>query len=296
LGLGPFHAALREAIQKRGLTLDRLRFHLSRRGISVALSTLSDWQQGNRRPDRAHSLRTVRALEDVLDLASGELVRLLVCGAGHPDAGPGAPRPRVGLDERAGALGELLASLPGGYDRGVRTLSRQETHWVDERRVSWRSRDRMVVRAVRDGVDRFAVRYFGDEGALIDRVSVVARENCRVGRVLRHPGTPVLVAELLFGEALAAGDTWVFEYELIDPTGQPCREHASAFAEPSDHFVLEVRFDPRALPVDCHGYIQPGLYEERRRTADLVLNSHHAVHLVASDVSTGVIGITWDWP
>src|SRR5439155_6255757 len=40
LGTGPFDAALRAAVSRRGLTLDRLRSHLDRRGIPVGLSSL----------------------------------------------------------------------------------------------------------------------------------------------------------------------------------------------------------------------------------------------------------------
>src|SRR5256885_8599794 len=65
---GPFHTALRAAVRERGLTLDRLRAHLARRGIPVGLSSLSDWQHGRRRPRSAASLRAVRALEEILGI------------------------------------------------------------------------------------------------------------------------------------------------------------------------------------------------------------------------------------
>src|SRR6266511_3633367 len=237
-GTGPFHAALREAIRERGLTLDRLRSHLARRGVSVALSTLSAWQHGNARPG-VSSFRAVRALEEILRLPSGSLIHLLVMPGGEPACELGSGR--------------------------------------------------------RDGVDRYVVRYFGDEGCRTDQVRVVTRENCRLGRIVCHDDVPVLAAELLFGEAMRAGDTWVFEYEVVDKTGERCFEHGHGFIEPQDMYLLEVRFAPRALPVDCYAYAQPGLYDERRRTADLTLNNHRAVHLVVSGVTAGVIGIGWTW-
>src|SRR4051812_1528119 len=78
LTTGPFDAALRAAVRARGLTLERLRAHLARRGVPIALSTLSDWQHGKRRPSVAGSLRAVLALEDVLGLPPKTLVRLVV--------------------------------------------------------------------------------------------------------------------------------------------------------------------------------------------------------------------------
>src|SRR5262249_18323254 len=122
-----------------------------------------------------------------------------------------------------------------------------------------------------------------------------AVENCRLGRVLRHPAG-VLVAEFLFDEALAAGQTWVFEDRVRDGTGQPSTEYAHGFRQHGEQHLMEVRFDPAALPVDCHALAQSALDAERPVTADLVLNSHHALHLFASGVDGGLLGIGWDWP
>src|SRR4051812_6979901 len=111
LTTGPFDAALRAAVRSRGLTLDRLRAHLARRGVTVALSTLSDWQHGRRRPAIARSLPVVSALEDVLGLRSETLVELLV------DPGASTPAHRAyrrrGVDDRSGDLGRLLDQIPG---------------------------------------------------------------------------------------------------------------------------------------------------------------------------------------
>jgi hypothetical protein len=298
LDTGPFHAALREAIRRRGLTLDRLRCHLARRGVPVALSTLSDWQHGHRRPGGAHSLRALRALEEILHVPSESLVRLLIV----PDAQgrEGGPlrllRPAQGLDERGGTLAELLDSLPGARNRGIELINRSDQVFVDADRRAWRVVSRTVIRASQDGVDRHVLRYFGDDGCDVDQVRVLPGENCRLGEVRRHCDPPVLVAELLFGEPLRAGQTWVFSEEVEDRTGQGCVEYGHGFADPTEQYLLEVRFDPAALPVDCHAYAQPGLYDEPRRTTGLALNNHHAVHLCVTGVTAGLIGIAWAWP
>jgi hypothetical protein len=49
-------------------------------------------------------------------------------------------------------------------------------------------------------------------------------------------------------------------------------------------------------PVDCHGFVEIGLDTGRQRTQDLRLSDHRSVHVVASDVRSGVIGIGWSWP
>lgn len=285
LETGPFHAALRAAIRRRSLTLERLRCHLRREGVSVSAASLSDWQHGHVRPGPASSGRVIQVLEQILEVPGESLARLL------------AMRDiRTGLDEQAGPLGDLLDRLPGARELDLDVVTKQEKVLVDAEGRATGAWIRLLVRARRDGVDRKFLRFFGDPGCDLDQVRLHSLEHCRVGRVLRHPTAPVLIAELLFTEALRAGDTWVLEYALHDPTGEPCEEFAHGIRTTEQHFLLEVRFDPAMLPVDCHSYARPGLDEPRRRLADLALSNDNAVHLAVSGGAAGVIGIAWDWP
>jgi hypothetical protein len=292
---GPFHVAFRTAVHERGLTLDRLRAHLARRGIAIGLSSLSDWQQGRRRPGSPNSMRAVRALEEILGLPQGILIRLLV-EPPRPGTRASVTRLRRGYDDRSGALGDLLDELPGSRRRDVVVLNRQEKLRLDaagRTSVIWL---RMAIQASQDGADRYVLHFFGDTGCAVERVRLSGLETCRLGRVKRDRAARVLVAELLFDEALRAGQTWVLEVEIRDGTAQPCTEHAHGFRQPGEQYLLEVRFDPAALPVECHAFAQPGLYEARHRTAELTLNSQHAVHLLAPGTNTGLLGIGWSWP
>src|SRR3954471_7119606 len=74
---GPFDVALQAAIQARGLTLETLQRRLRERRIHVSLSSLSYWQRGRTRPERADSLRAGRGLEIILDLPRHSLITLL---------------------------------------------------------------------------------------------------------------------------------------------------------------------------------------------------------------------------
>ncbi|MCI0689357.1 MAG: hypothetical protein L0Y54_19295 [Sporichthyaceae bacterium] len=85
LRTGPFERALRLAIRSRGLTLERIRVRLLERGVRTSLASLSNWQRGRCRPERARSLQAVRELEDILGLPADSLVTLL---------GPRRPRGR----------------------------------------------------------------------------------------------------------------------------------------------------------------------------------------------------------
>ena len=84
LRTGPFERALRAAVAASGLSLDRIQDRLNRRGARISVATLSFWQSGRYRPERASSLRVPAELEDILGLAPESLRALL---------GPPRPRP-----------------------------------------------------------------------------------------------------------------------------------------------------------------------------------------------------------
>ena len=300
LQAGSFDSALREAVRARGLTLDRLRSHLARRGISVGLSSLSDWQHGRSRPGSPKSLQAVNALEEILGLHRNTLIGLLA-KAQPPDTWNRARSRSVvkrGLDESKSPFAELLRDFAGApADDGLDIVTRHQIVKVDTQRRSAGVLTRSVVRAKRDGVDRYLVRFTGDPGCDLSRVSFSDMENCRLGRIRRHPTEPVLVAEMLFDEVLSAGETWVYQYRIADPSGgATCEEFGHGFVRPESQYILEIRFDPHVLPTDVHAYTRPTLNAPRRRTGTLSLNRHHGVHLVASDVCAGLIGIAWSWP
>jgi transcriptional regulator with XRE-family HTH domain len=77
LATGPFAAALRAAIRARGLGLDRIRYRLRSRGVSISLATLSHWQSGRCRPERSESLVALAHIEEVLRVPPGSLTHLL---------------------------------------------------------------------------------------------------------------------------------------------------------------------------------------------------------------------------
>lgn len=286
---GPFHLVLRTAIRERGLPLDRLRSRLAERGIRVGLASLSDWQHGRAWPRRPNSLRAIAVLEEILDLPHHTLTGLLATHHLTPF------RPQQGVDEYHGPLGELLDTLPGARDWTLEVITSERTVTVDAHRRPSRITVRSLARARRDNVDRAVVRYFGAPGGDIDRVRVVPVRNCAVGRLLRHREGQVLAAELLFGQRLQTGETWVWEYQLHDAT--TCRtDFAHAFRRPGGTCLMEVRFHRDALPSRVHDYFRADLYMDQHRLGELLLNAHHAVHVTTSGMNSGVIGISWEWP
>lgn len=285
---GPFHLVLRDAIRERGLPLERLRSRLAERGIDVGLASLSDWQHGRAWPRRPKSLRAIAALEEILDLPQRTLTNLL-CSHQPPPF-----RPRQGVDEYSGPMAELLDALPGARAWRMEVLTSEQVVHVGPDRSPSRIAGRSVARARHDGVDRTVVRYYGAPGCEIDRVEVVPGRNCALGKVLRHHEGHALAAELLFGQRLEAGETWVWEAEIRDPAASRT-DCAHAFRRPEGTCLLEVRFHPDALPDRVYEYFRADLFVEQHVLTELPLTVHNSVHVTTTGMTSGVIGINWEW-
>ncbi|MFI6318687.1 hypothetical protein ACIBG8_14255 [Nonomuraea sp. NPDC050556] len=296
LQTGPFHVALRAAIEARGLSLDRLRHRLERRGLRVGVTSLSYWQQGLRRPERAESLLAVAALEEILTLPPRSLSSLL--GPPRPRGrNTGLPPGAVGyaaILPRADALAVLLEQLDGvADDRRLHIAGMYETVRIGRDRGLERRETVQVVQAHEDAADRYIMVYRGDPGCDVERVRVTALEDCRVGRVRRDPAAELLVAELLFDRTLRIGETQVLRYELTDRGGAEVCDYERGFRFPAGHYVLRVGFDPAELPVRIRRYSRRS--GGQRASVDLTLNAHHAVHLATDAIQPGLVGFCWEW-
>ncbi|MFF2020318.1 hypothetical protein ACFVW2_00695 [Streptomyces sp. NPDC058171] len=296
LKAGPFHTALRAAIAARSLSLQRVQHHLARLGVHVGVTSLSYWQQGARRPQRAESLRAVRALEEVLHLPEESLIRLLAQPEGTKGSGRPAARTYRSLVEASDVLERLLGELESPLDGGLHTVGHHERVHIGPRRELSGRESHQIVRAHKDGVDRYVAIHHGDPGCAPDRVVVRALENCRTGRVRWHGGTGVLVAEFLFDTVLRGGDTHLFRYAFEDGTAGTSQEYVRGFSFAGGQYLLQVSFAEEALPVRCHRFAQNSAAAPRCGRRELLLSGRHrSVHFVEPQVRAGLLGITWDW-
>ncbi|MEU9985849.1 hypothetical protein ACFZCP_12485 [Streptomyces sp. NPDC007971] len=293
---GPFHVALRAAIAARGLPLQRVQHHLSRHGVKVGVTSLSYWQQGARRPQRPESLRAVRALEEILQLPDESLIRLLTESGERTGSGRTQGRSYRSLIEASDVLHRLQADLGWTLDGGLHTLGHHERVRIGARRQLAGRESHHIVRAHRDGIDRFLAVHHGDPGCSPRAMRVHALENCRTGRIRLDQDTGVLVAELLFGTRLRSGDTFLFRYAVEDGTAGVCHEYVHGFGFPGGQYALQVRFDGAALPVRCQRFTQHSPAAPRSGRHELpVSGPHHSVHVVEPRIRPGLLGIAWDW-
>lgn len=287
-----FAAALRSAIQARGLGLERIQERLRAQGVSVSLATLSYWQSGRSRPARRESLVTLACLESVLEVPAGSLARLL-----------GPPRRRGRWLTKVPDNPQIAAfwPKPADVEDAVRDV---DTRWDDRlTRLSQHDRiqigpdggersyhSRQVLRAEADGADRWVLILHVDEH---DRPlpRIRALRHCRLGRTVHRPEHGLLVAELLFGP-LRRGETVITEHELENvPPYPPATNYERKFRFPVREYVLEICFDPAAVPVWCEQVSQ--LEGDPERTRPATLDETTSVHAVALNFGPGRFGFRW---
>ncbi|GIG62896.1 hypothetical protein Lfu02_72680 [Longispora fulva] len=295
--LAPFAAALHRAIEHRDLSLEQLRARLAEAGIPVSMSTLSLWRRGLRRPERAQSLRAVVVLEKVLGLPGDSLVALL--GPRRRRGRSVATLPAVGFS-RLFETRHLLADFGAGrrpdtLNPDLMSLSVHDHYEFNERGAEARVRVHHVARALGE-VDRWLVHYQADDPGRPSWTGTLrAGSGCRPGRVRTDTGSRVL--ELLFDRALRPGDVAVFDFEItFGPGGDAQYRFARIFERPSNLYVAEVTFHPRAVPVRCHEFVQSSLDSDVRLLREVPLDDSHTARMAVQTVPAGLFGMSWEWP
>ncbi|MEV6211094.1 hypothetical protein [Kitasatospora sp. NPDC051914] len=190
----------------------------------------------------------------------------------------------------------MIEAISGPPDSGLHTVVHIERIRIDAQRRLARRDSQHALRAHRDGVDRYLAIHQGDPGADPGRVVVRAEENCRPGRIRRDRAAELLVAELLLDRRLRAGETHLLRYGFDDaPTATPSCEYVRGFNAGAGQYVLQVTFDPAALPVRCYRFAVRAPGEPPYEREELTLDGHHSAHHVATGLPPGLLGIGWAW-
>jgi hypothetical protein len=295
---GPFETALQLSIAESGLSLDSLRRRLASDGVAVGLSTLSYWQRGLRRPERAESMRAVRAIEELCGLPPSALVALL---------GPRRPRGRFARGRRGAELGfdevlpgELLAALSlcdidVSVNSSFEHVSVHGDRWMRADR-SWSvERIRRIVIPQEPGLDRFACVNIPDSGA-DSPPTVHPLHGCRLGRVRTDAATGLQVNELLFDTLLRVGQAYAFDYEYRAGAGtKAVGEYHYGTRQPLRELVLRAHFDEARLPVRCFRMERSRYDAESRELQEVRPGPGGLVQLVSLDREPGFEGFRWEW-
>lgn len=285
-----FAHAFREATDQRGLSLERITYHLRRRGHDLSAATLSYWRTGRSVPQRSASIAALGALEEILGVDRGSLAALV------------PPRPvRTAVEgrnavraerfiKRADIITDMMASLGLTWDTGFEYISTYDRISIardgtlDSQVVS------ALLRATRDGIDRLPAWYGLDDARSYPYVS--AEVNCRVGGVREGPNMPLIVAELLLPRPMNVGDVLYVEYRF-GAAGQtmPINDWNRGFIAPIRDAYQEVSFHPQAMPVKAQEIIEVGSDE---RSVSLPVTDS-ALRRYRRDFGPGVWGMRWEW-
>jgi hypothetical protein len=166
----------------------------------------------------------------------------------------------------------------------------------------------LTVRALEDGVDRWAMR-LPPSASLPDPrlVDVVGTQNCVPGEHRFLDGVRVRVLELLLGGPLLAGETQQLEFRLdyraeraggtgYGGSGERCVDVMRGFRRQGPAYSLEVCFaedqSPRSIrQIQTHAADGP-----ENTVRSLRLNAWRRVSISLESPVAGLHGIRWAWP
>lgn len=287
-----FPNALRAAIDKRGISLERLGARLRAMGTPVSTATLSYWQSGRTQP-RPASLAALRNVEQIVGLPQGALAALL---------DPPKPRGRAARTRQVvlgteffpdvAPVARLLDDLDISQDARLTRLSGHDRVQVGADRGVKSRMTRQVLRAEDDDLDRLVVVHELDLPC-VAKPEMRAIRNCGLGRVRVDIEAGLVAAELLFARPLARNETILIEHGLDVPSPAPSTYYERRCRTPVREYLIEVRFDPLALPDRVVRY---ATLDEVEKHWAAPLDEGHAVHGVVVDFGPGRCGLRWDWP
>lgn len=280
-----FAEALRQGIAARGLSLDRLRYHLRARGHELSVATLSYWQSGRSRPERASSLSALSALEDILLVPEGSLLRLLPpTRSAMPDE---AALPVTDPQDRH--LEQLLARLGTPRDDGYLRISLYERIDVDAAGGVGTRIVREVIQATREGLSAFPVVTRHESAA--GQAQLRGLLNCSIGHVIRRPHR--IAGQIVLDRPLHLGEAAVVEY-AIDVEGERARE--MSWERPCTNRLrqlhVEITFDAaERLPLVAEVFTRVG----GRASVEPIAIVDHRLSCLTQDFGPGVYGVRWRW-
>ncbi|WP_405897451.1 hypothetical protein OG242_07825 [Streptomyces sp. NBC_00727] len=287
-----FATTFKEALQRRGLLLEDVRDHLEAHGITLSVATLSYWQSGRSRPERARSLCAVDILEPFLGLPGGTL-RSLLRRRPRGWVPPHDPAAVRGVYGENSDVEQALGDDFPHFNAGLRRLVVHEAVRVNEHRLVDEIRVTVAVRAAHHDARHLTVIHTLD-GAKGDAFDVTVPSG-PPPRTRFRPELNCVVAEIPLGRRLVRNETAVVEYTLrTDATAGVSHQHESRVTTPLQTYLLQVRFHRSALPSKCWHYYRRQLGAEPSRQL-ATLDDLHTTHLLPMKPAPGVHGVEWRW-
>ncbi len=184
----------------------------------------------------------------------------------------------------------VLRSLDTRWDTELERISLHDVVTMGPDRSQVSLQVRQVLRARCDGPDRRVVMHCLEDPQA-GPPEIRALRGCRLGSIARDISSGILGCELVFHEPLSRGQTVVVDYEVVNGPPRPHEvRHTRRLRLPMRQYLLEVRFDPGALPAAAFR-VQDG-----KDCQPLGLDAEHSLHVVDTDCTAGITGVRWVWP
>jgi hypothetical protein len=258
----------------------------------LSVATLSYWQSGRSRPERSASLSALGALEEILAVKRGELARRLPprrrAMVAHDADGAGRNGALVYADSQL--LDRLVEEVGLSWDAGIERISVHDRMRLRADRTEDFHAVREIIRATRDGVDRYPMWYGGD--ALPRPPELAAVTNCRIGRVARAPDRSYIVAEVLLERPLRQGESVLVEHEVVSSEHtEPLTRWTRGTSRKAREIHLEVRFHDEDIPLSAEKLVITDGVEK----LEPVVLTGPTLHLLTLDFGPGICGLRWSW-
>jgi hypothetical protein len=278
-----FASTLREALDRRKISLRSIRRRLMDRGYDISISTLSFWQSGARRPERAASIDIIRELEELLYLDDGALSDTL------------GPSRRVGRS-RQRTYAELieLTREEGDEEPDPDLLERSGAVGVyfDADGTTARSVNRTLWQARRDGAQEATVHYYSRELSKLTELNIKGTIGCDLIDAVIDAERLLLRATLRLRVPLSQGELALTERRSLVPPGLEPQDGTTVVARRRQaELLLYAVFDPRRLPTRCRVIVEE---DGETRTHAVPLNGDCVSH-AEFNFGPGVITLEWDW-
>ncbi|GHC68528.1 hypothetical protein [Streptomyces flavofungini] len=292
-----FSRILGRALALRGISLDQIARELRSRGTPVSTSTLSAWQTGLSRPERASSLDAVAALEDILSLAPGQLRAALP---------PRRPRGRRPVAAETAAV--LRTQWGHDAEAVLRTLAKLDADWSDlalPRPLSYRVRVRVGAHGQELVMHVSRVLTGGPGGATrMIHVTRYARlpqaplvrmaRGCRLARFRGDRESGVAAFEFLLDPPLRAGGMALAEFSITFPPRQTDKFTSIRIHAGTRDVVLEAVFEDGFTPALCQAFFQQSRVLPRKVLRELPgAEAHGHFQYIDFNPPPGIYGIRW---
>lgn len=241
-----FTRTFSEALDARGLTLERLVHKLGDRGIVVSVATLSYWKTGRSVPRRS-SVSTLSALEAILELAPGSLVRELPSSS-STTWDPGAALPISSRELSAAASAGFALECQWWTEAVQQTMTRGTDVTIFRRRA--------VVRAMASETSRLQLWFVASSPATLGAFSVASgAASIQPVHTVRTAHGAVHALELQLSRPVQAGVALSYDCELV--------LHGAAVLKN----VLPLPHETRLVTLESTGRVDswlPSTYSHRR--------------------------------